>query len=553
MRKRNKVNAVLRESEQRYKMMLELMSDYIFKFNIDAEGHVIIESITENFYTITGWTIEDVKTPDLWTKVVHPDDLAQVLKLLQEIFSSGQPVDFEYRMFVKGGELRWVHIFARPEWDEKKQRPIAIVGAFKDITERKLAEEALRASEEKYRALVEQSLQGLVIVQNFQIVFANTALVEISGYTVDELLSLSPKKVKAMVHPEDQALTWGRFQDRLAGKSVPSRYECRGIRKNGTVRWIEMFANVIDYYGKPAVQVALRDITERKQTEQEIRRLNAELEQRIAERTAELEASLETLKRAQKQLVESEKMAALGSLVAGIAHEINTPIGVGVTAASYLELQTKKFTAQYASNTLKRSDLEQYVKVAQESATIILGNLNRAAHLIRSFKQVAVDRSTEEQRRFKLKEYLDDILLSLRPHLKKTKPTVMVNCPENLELTSYPGSFSQILSNLIMNSLIHGFDDYKEGEITIDVSVDDTSLHISYHDNGKGISDTHLPRIFDPFFTTKRTQNNTGLGMHIVYNLITQQLNGTISCESTPGKGTTFSIEIPVCDLDVSM
>ena len=290
------------------------------------------------------------------------------------------------------------------------------------------------------------------------------------------------------------------------------------------------------------------EIKEHQRDEEEIRQLNAVLEQRVAERTAALRESLENLKRVQKQLVESEKMAALGTLVAGVAHEINTPLGIGVTAASYLEQQTEMFAEQYAANTLKRSDLEQYVNTARESAAILLANLNRAAHLIKSFKQVAVDQSSEGKRRFQLKNYLEDILLSLRPYLKKTRHTVTVTCPERLELTSYPGAFSQIFSNLIMNSLIHGFDHQFQGAITIDATIEQTLLRIRYRDNGSGIAAEYLPKIFDPFFTTKRTQNSTGLGLYIVYNLVTQQLRGAIACESAAGQGVTFALDIPLLE-----
>lgn len=282
------------------------------------------------------------------------------------------------------------------------------------------------------------------------------------------------------------------------------------------------------------------------ENEEHLKKLNEELEQRVIERTAELQESLETLKKTQKQLVQSEKMAALGGLVAGVAHEINTPVGVGVTAISHLEMRTQELAAKYAEGNLARSDLEQYLQTAKESSAMILTNLNRAANLIRSFKQVAVDQSVEEKRRFNLKEYLNDILLSLRPQLRKTGHHILINCPDDIEIISYPGVFSQIVSNFIMNSLIHGFEHCKKGEITLDLSVDNTSLHFKYSDNGKGMERKHLSKIFDPFFTTKRTQSGTGLGMHIVYNLITQQLHGIISCESVPGKGTTFYIDIPI-------
>ncbi len=295
-----------------------------------------------------------------------------------------------------------------------------------------------------------------------------------------------------------------------------------------------------------------RDAAERLRAEEDVRQLNAELEQRVTRRTEELQdanralhTSLDELQRAKDHLVQSEKLAALGELVAGVAHEINTPVGIGVTAASHLELKTREVGGLHQGGKLKRSDLESYLKTASESAGAILSNLTRAAELIRSFKQVAVDQSTQERRTFKLKEYIDGVLLSLRPKLKKTRHQVVVECPDDLELDTYPGAFSQILTNLVMNSLIHAFADQEQGEIRIRAAREAGTLELRYSDNGCGMDDAIRSRIFEPFYTTRRGQGASGLGLHIVYNLVTQFLGGRITCESAPGRGTTFILHIP--------
>ena len=273
------------------------------------------------------------------------------------------------------------------------------------------------------------------------------------------------------------------------------------------------------------------------------------LEQKVSERTQELSDALDHLKTTQAQLVEAEKMASLGNLVAGVAHEINTPVGLGVTGASQLEIITKELTDLFENKRMKRSDLQKYLASANNISDLILRNLNRAAQLVQSFKQVAADQASEQQRRFALKEYLHEVVLSLKPQLKKTQHQVVIDGDEDIVLFSYPGLFSQIVNNLIMNSLIHGFKNRPEGQININVRLADgeecKSLIIRYSDNGAGMSEDVVQNIFEPFFTTNRQSGGTGLGLHIVFNLVTHKLNGTIRCESTLGQGTTFFIEIP--------
>jgi two-component system NtrC family sensor kinase len=252
------------------------------------------------------------------------------------------------------------------------------------------------------------------------------------------------------------------------------------------------------------------------------------------------------LQLAQKHLVESEKMVALGNLVAGVSHEINTPIGIGVTAASYMDEKSKAFQSLFQESKMKRSDLEDYLKTVRETTGMIQTNLFRASELIRSFKQVAVDRSIETKRRFMIKEYIQEVLISLQPNLKKTKHKVWITGKDEIIVFSDPGAISQIVTNLIMNSLIHAFGPEDEGQITIDITSHYNELFLHYSDNGKGMPQDVLGQIFDPFFTTNRGGGGTGLGMHIVYNLVTQSLGGTIKCESKVGAGTDFIIQIPM-------
>lgn len=287
-------------------------------------------------------------------------------------------------------------------------------------------------------------------------------------------------------------------------------------------------------------------------SKEEIFELNKTLEQRVLERTKALEVTnndlkiaMEKLQLTQNQLIQSEKMVALGGLVAGVSHEINTPVGVSVTAASHLQEKTQEITSAFANSLMKKSDLDKYLGLANESTEVILSNLRRASELVKSFKQVAVDQSDEQKRSFKIKDYVAQVLLSLKPKLKKTRISIGVNCDEELQIHSYPGALSQIITNLVMNSLIHAFEEGQEGTIIFDIEKQNNNILFTYSDNGKGISKEIICKIFDPFFTTKRGKGGTGLGLNIVYNIVTQTLGGTILCESEIGVGTVFTICFP--------
>ncbi|WP_135546391.1 HAMP domain-containing sensor histidine kinase [Paenibacillus cymbidii] len=271
-----------------------------------------------------------------------------------------------------------------------------------------------------------------------------------------------------------------------------------------------------------------------------------ELSDAFRDMVHKLESRYEELQNAQKQLVQSEKMVALGSLVAGISHEINTPVGIGVTAVSFLDQKTNEFAVSFRENKVKRSDVETYLRTIGDSIAIIRTNLQRASDLVRSFKQVSVDQSSEARRTFRVKEYLEEVLLSLHPRLKKTHQQVVVDCDESIEITSFPGAISQIVTNLLMNSLTHAYEPDDEGTIRIAVARSGDKLTFRYSDDGKGMEPDVASKMFDPFFTTNRGGGGTGLGMHIVYNLATQTLGGTIHCESERGVGTTVTIEFSV-------
>ena len=285
----------------------------------------------------------------------------------------------------------------------------------------------------------------------------------------------------------------------------------------------------------------------------EISELNASLERKVNERTYELETNnaelhrmIEQLRRTQHHLVEAEKHGALSRLVAGVAHEINTPLGIAVTAASHLAQSGRELEQKFASGELRRSEVERYFRDGRESLDILNANIERAANLVRSFKQVSVDQSSEARRQFDFAAYLQDILLSLRPRLKRLPHQVDIDCPEGLNVDSYPGAWSQVVTNLIMNSLIHGLSADTPGRISLRVVTRGERIELDYRDDGRGIAAEHLPNIFDPFFTTNRSGGGSGLGLAVVYNLVTRTLGGSIDVQSSPGKGVLFRIVAPL-------
>lgn len=258
------------------------------------------------------------------------------------------------------------------------------------------------------------------------------------------------------------------------------------------------------------------------------------------------ETALSDLHQAQEAMVRTEKLAALGGLVAGIAHEINTPVGNAVTAASYLSKEVEDLRAAFVAQTLTASALQSFLAGADESVRLTLSNCERAAELIHGFKQVAVDQTSGERRQFNLAEYVAEVLLSLKPKFKRTPHRVDIYIPDDIELDSYPGALSQVLTNLMVNSLVHGFDDGRAGVIDLAARVDGDWLELIYSDNGKGIPVVLLSQVFEPFFTTRRGSGGSGLGLNIVHNIVHRTLGGTLTLDSQAGRGVHYTIRFPL-------
>jgi signal transduction histidine kinase len=286
--------------------------------------------------------------------------------------------------------------------------------------------------------------------------------------------------------------------------------------------------------------------------ESEMHTLNSELEHRVNDRTRDLSTSNQSLQETiqvlhdtKDQLMHAEKMASLGNLVAGISHEINTPLGMGVTSSSSLLEELNKIEKQFQGGSMKRSDLENFFSHAHQSGDILVSNLDRAVELIRSFKQIAVDQTSDDWRTVNFYTYFNEILLSLKPQFRHTSISVE-NCAEkDLRCVTHPGAIYQIISNLVINATLHAFGETDNGLIKLGARQVGSDIEITCNDNGQGIPEENIARIFEPFFTTKRGQGGTGLGLNIVYNIVITQLGGEISVTSIVGSGTTFTIKLP--------
>lgn len=413
-------------------------------------------------------------------------------------------------------------------------------------------EARIRSGEARLRATLEQSPNLAVqwINSAGQIVLWNSASSRMFGLTADQAMGAS--LADTLLEAPDR----GRFFDRVHKETgTHSAFEMRFVRNPGGTGVALWSVFPLPDSGETPITVCMAiDISAQKAAESQLRNLNLELEGRVAERTddlvrtnRDLQETLETLSRAKDELVRSEKMAALGGLVAGVAHELNTPIGNGLLASTMLSEEVRSLHKTMTGGQLTRSQFEHFVEHTREASELIHRNLVKAGDLVRSFKQVAVDQSSSQRRRFTLSEVVDEILTTLRPTLKHTPFQIDVAIPEGIEFDSFPGPLGQVLTNLINNAVIHGFEGRETGTIRIIGNrMEHDQIHLEVVDDGKGIPAHLLGRVFDPFFTTRLGQGGSGLGLNICHNMVTAVLGGTLSVSSEEGLGSRFVLDLPL-------
>lgn len=438
-----------------------------------------------------------------------------------------------------------------------------LIGMGFDVTDQRQTMAALRDSESRMvQVLHGTPVPTFVIDDQNRVVIWNPACERVLGHSAAEMMGQTdvwrvfypaPRPVMAnlIVQGGDQAVLHGFYGEACTRSYVnPDAFESVGFFAHldgGAGRWLQFCASPLrDGQGKVVGAIeTLMDITEQKKAEERVRLLNEDLEQRVQARTNELAQANDELRTAIDQLVRSEKLASLGRLVAGVAHELNTPIGIMVTVASTQQHIALDLAQALSGGTMTRSALTQFLERSQEGAELLLGSAKRAAELIQNFKQVAVDQTTDQLREFDLAGQLHEVLAVIA-HVLTTTPVKLVERLESgITLHSYPGPLGQVITNLVMNAVLHGFDGGRAGTIVVTCRRLDGMAEVVVHDDGHGIPQALLDKIFDPFFTTKLGQGGTGLGLYISHNIVHGPLGGSLSVHSQPGQGTAFTLKLP--------
>lgn len=509
-----------------------------------------IVEVNAAFQRITGLSREQAigKTSaelNLWH---DPQQRAEVFGLIQ---SQGHVLEHSVLLNARDGQVREA-LLSSAKFEAGGEQYMFVVQ--RDVTETQRALKALEESEARFSRLFEQSPMPMCYSSDsdgFSTAQWNQSWFDTFGFDAATAQGKSGLALGIWVNQADRA----RWLERsLRGEDTTDAEMLMG-RADGELRWISMSSRTFVEPQRTLVLFTYFDITERRRAQQEILELNTQLEARVAQRTSDLQSAnfelsqtLGTLNMAKDQLVQSEKLAALGALVAGVAHELNTPIGNGLTVASSLEYRVQEFDRLMASG-LKRSDLQSFIDDTRQAADILSRNLMRAGALVASFKQVAVDQTSSQRRRFSLSSVASEILITLNPAIRKSACTVSMDMQNDLRMDSYPGPLGQVLANLINNAIVHGFDGGKiPGTITLVARAEGVSqVVVQVRDAGRGIQKADLHRVFEPFFTTRLGQGGSGLGLHIAHSIVTGVLGGSIDVSSEAGSGATFTLTLPLC------
>ena len=420
-----------------------------------------------------------------------------------------------------------------------------VITAYRDITAELTAIRRLTESEARFAAIFNSAPCALSLTRMSDRghVDANPAWEQLFGLDRHAVRDQSAIQLGLWVDLDEQRAVYARI---ASNEHVTQREVRLNLPGRQGIATCLISGRLLNVDGEECALWSVVDITELRRIQADIEDLNRTLEQRVAARTTELSSALDTLRQTQEELIRSDKMAALGSLVAGVAHELNTPIGNSVTIATTLAANAVEIGAQHAAGRLRRRDFDEHLEVTREATGLLVRSLSRAEELVRSFKQVAMDQTSEQRRRFELGGFLHEMAITLSPMVKNSPYVLEITPIEALEMDSYPGALGQIFTNLLSNALLHAFDGRRHGHIRVTPRQTAPGwVEIRFDDDGNGIPAANLPRIFDPFFTTRLGKGGSGLGLHIVYNLATRILGGRVEVDSAPGRGSSFVLTLP--------
>jgi len=531
---RKESEAALRENSIFLNTLLNAIPAPVFYK--DTNGHYL--GCNQAFAESIGQTRSDVvgKT----ASELMPTQEAETHRVMDlELLGQPRPAAYEGQTTDPAGSIHDV-VFHKAVFLNSDNCVAGIIGVILDISERKEAERALRISEAFYRSVFENSLFGIGIADpDMRLIQVNPAFCRMVGYESDEIINRM--RLSDLTHPDDREIDVADMRRLINREQEDFVAERRCIGKSGEVIDVIAFVRAIrsDTGAYVGSSTTVLDITTRKQAEAELERHREKLQELVAERTAEL-------RHAMQQLVQAEKLAALGHLVAGVAHELNTPLGNVRMMSTALVEEVRAFGHSVDSGALRRSQVSSFQTRCSEAVDLIERNAIRAADLIGHFKEVAVDQTSARRRRFALRETIDEMLTTLQPQFKRTAHRIELDIPSGLEMDSYPGPLEQVLCNLINNSLTHGFARMDAGTIRIRAEpADPGNVRIDYTDDGTGIPEALYNRIFEPFFTPRLGSGGSGLGLYITYNLVTAVLGGTITVCPPQERGIRFSIILP--------
>lgn len=542
------------DQEQRLQQIVDALRAGVWEWDIVNN----LTTVDSSWLQMLGYSAEEFGpvSPQTIINLTHPDDLVVAATQYQALLAGRtQHYYCEVRARHKQGHWLWVSDSGRSSAYDGQGRVTKLIGVRQDISARKQMEEALQEESARFQALSSSSNTGVWEWDECsQTLWCSPEYFSMLGRESHDFSKQDEGNLLHvwldLIHPEDREQAQQIFADyRASDKTAMYDNEFRLLHRDGSWVWVWSRGRYLfDRNGQPTDKALGThiNITERKLHEQSIQQLNTSLELRVKERTAALQETLEDLRRTQDELLQREKLAALGDLVAGVAHELNTPIGNALLLATTLKSNQDRLRAQMEEG-LTRSGLMAFLDDTIEGSELIERNLSRAAELIGSFKQLAVDQTSYQHRTFKVSDLVREISLTLQPLLRHSQLQLTHDVAGEFVLGNYPGPIGQILINFINNAIVHAFPEREAGRIHLSVKRSDSDwLCFSVSDDGIGITAEDQKKLFDPFFTTKLGLGGSGLGLNISYTLASRLLGGRIELQSELGSGSVFMLYIPL-------